>query len=104
MGNVNQAFEAKEKAYALRMRKKFHHKDDWWARCEGCDAKKILIVEFIKGKKIEKVFTNDHENTQLNSVRKDQLFSHCALLFIELVDFSFVAIPCLKKWTPTNIF
>ncbi len=41
MGNVNQAFAASEQSFATKKRKDFHHKDDWWARCEGCDAKKI---------------------------------------------------------------
>ncbi|MBI1861170.1 MAG: SPASM domain-containing protein [Deltaproteobacteria bacterium] len=41
MGNVNQPFTPPEKEFAAKKRRAFHHKDDWWARCEGCDAKKI---------------------------------------------------------------
>jgi len=41
MGNVNRDFGNQEKALATKKRRDFHVKDDWWARCEGCDAKKI---------------------------------------------------------------
>lgn len=41
MGNVNHLFSPPEREFALKKRQAFHHKDDWWARCEGCDAKKI---------------------------------------------------------------
>lgn len=41
MGNVNADFAEPEKEIATGKRRAFHHKDDWWARCEGCDAKKI---------------------------------------------------------------
>ena len=41
MGNVNQPFALNNKDFALKKRRAFHHKDDWWARCEGCNAKKI---------------------------------------------------------------
>jgi len=41
MGNVNQPFAPPERDFATKKRHAFHHKDEWWARCEGCDAKKI---------------------------------------------------------------
>lgn len=41
MGNVNKTFGDNEHVIAKKQRAAFHHKDDWWARCEGCDAKKI---------------------------------------------------------------
>lgn len=41
MGNVNDAFGADQDGKARTMRHRFHHKDDWWARCEPCPAKKI---------------------------------------------------------------
>ncbi|MEZ4296396.1 MAG: radical SAM protein [Polyangiaceae bacterium] len=41
MGNVNMPFGGAEREEVVRKRRAFHHKDDWWARCEGCDAKKI---------------------------------------------------------------
>lgn len=41
MGNVNKPFGHNEQVIARKQRSAFHHKDEWWARCEGCDAKKI---------------------------------------------------------------
>jgi uncharacterized protein len=41
LGNVNADFGEPEKEALVRKRRAFHHKDDWWARCEGCDARKI---------------------------------------------------------------
>ena len=41
MGSVNQDFVADQAKFAQKKRSDFHHKDEWWARCEGCDAKKI---------------------------------------------------------------
>lgn len=41
MGNVNEAFTMTSADFAIKKRHAFHHKDEWWARCEGCDAKKI---------------------------------------------------------------
>ena len=41
MGNVNQDFLPPQEDFATKKRHAFHHKDEWWARCERCDAKKI---------------------------------------------------------------
>lgn len=41
MGSVNVPFGEAEAALVAKTRGAFHHKDDWWARCEGCDARKI---------------------------------------------------------------
>jgi uncharacterized protein len=41
MGNVNTTFDEAAEQRARQKRSAFHHKDEWWARCEGCDAKKI---------------------------------------------------------------
>ncbi|MEZ4741659.1 MAG: radical SAM protein [Bdellovibrionota bacterium] len=41
MGNVNQEFGEHENKLGLTKRKAFHAKDDWWARCQTCDASKI---------------------------------------------------------------
>lgn len=41
MGNVNQPFLKPEREVAIGKRRAFQSKDEWWSRCEGCDAKKI---------------------------------------------------------------
>lgn len=41
MGSVNKEFGSTQHVVAKKQRSAFHHKDEWWARCEGCDAKKI---------------------------------------------------------------
>jgi radical SAM protein with 4Fe4S-binding SPASM domain len=41
MGNVNQDFTPPHEEAAIKKRHEFHHKDEWWSRCEGCNAKKI---------------------------------------------------------------
>lgn len=41
MGSVNRPFGNTQKVIAQKQRSAFHHKDEWWSRCEGCDAKKI---------------------------------------------------------------
>lgn len=41
MGNVNKDFGEREKKQAQVKRSKFHHKDEWWDRCQNCPASKI---------------------------------------------------------------
>jgi uncharacterized protein len=41
MGNVNVDFDAMALKLAQRKRSDFQRKDEWWSRCETCDAKKI---------------------------------------------------------------
>lgn len=64
MGNVNAAFSLPEHDKATRKRHAFQHKDEWWARCEPCPAKKICefscsayYVDAVDTREVECLYT-----------------------------------------------
>jgi len=83
MGNVNKPFGNNEKVVAKKQRSAFHHKDEWWARCEPCDAKKICesscsayYVHEVDTREIECAYTKKLWQTMLE--RKPEILEWVA--------------------------
>lgn len=78
MGSVNESFDAPELHAAKKKRSAFHHKDEWWAKCEGCDAKKICEFS-CSAYYVDKVDTRETECQQTKKMwnymlkRKDEV-------------------------------